>query len=328
MSIPTQRFPRILGSVSLVNENSLDQFYTNSDVVDICLATLDMDSYSLAIEPSAGDGAFLKKIKIPKIGLDLEPKARGILEGDYISAGRFAGALTRALSLRDKLGNEKILVVGNPPFGKNSSLAVKFFNYSAEYCDAIAFIVPKTFKKVSVQNRLNLQFHLAQELSLPADSFRTAVAKPRAPFQVYYPGYDETKDVVYVEEAYDVPCVWQVWERRETPREVVKAQTTHEDFKFLNVRVDKETGEVLTDLTKANFAVQRVGGNAGNVYEDFAGRSWKSHHLIIGPAWVREIMKSLKWGKDSAKYNTAGNPSISKAELIKAYVKRKNFLTS
>jgi len=317
----------------LANNNPLDQFYTNSDVVDMCLATLDMDSYSLAIEPSAGDGAFLKKIKIPKIGLDLEPKARGILEGDYLSAGRFAGALTRALSLRDKFGDEKILVVGNPPFGRNSSLAVKFFNYSAEYCDTIAFIVPKTFKKDSVQNRLNLHFHLVHELSLPPNSFRVAIAKPRTKFQVYYPGYDKQADLVYTEGPYDVPCVWQVWERRDAPREIIKSPTTHEDFKFLNVKIDNDTKELkldeqtkepITDLTKANFAVQRVGGKAGTVYKDFIGRSWKSHHLIIGPDWVREIMETLKWDKDSDKYNTAGNPSISKAELIKAYVKQKS----
>ena len=55
---------------------------------------------------------------------------------------------------------KRYLVVGNPPFGKISSIAIKFFNKSAEYADCIAFIIPRTFKRVSVQNKLNLNFHL------------------------------------------------------------------------------------------------------------------------------------------------------------------------
>ena len=59
------------------------------------------------------------------------------------------------------------MVIGNPPFGKISSFAVRFFNKSAEYAEVIAFIVPRTFKRVSVQNRLNLNFHLIYNEDLP-----------------------------------------------------------------------------------------------------------------------------------------------------------------
>ena len=38
---------------------------------------------------------------------------------------------------------KRYLVVGNPPFGKISSIAIKFFNKSAEYADCIAFIIPE-----------------------------------------------------------------------------------------------------------------------------------------------------------------------------------------
>ena len=66
---------------------------------------------------------------------------------------------------------ESIAVIGNPPFGKNSSLAVKFFNHSAQFADTIAFIVPRTFRKNSLVNRLNENFHLIYEKILPIDSF-------------------------------------------------------------------------------------------------------------------------------------------------------------
>ena len=48
--------------------------------------------------------------------------------------------------------------LGNPPFGKNCSLAIKFFNKAAEFADLIAFIIPRTFKRISIQNKLNLNF--------------------------------------------------------------------------------------------------------------------------------------------------------------------------
>ena len=37
-----------------------------------------------------------------------------------------------------------------PPFGKVSSLAIRFFNKCAQFSDVIAFIIPRTFNKVSV----------------------------------------------------------------------------------------------------------------------------------------------------------------------------------
>ena len=58
------------------------------------------------------------------------------------------------------------LTIGNPPFGKNSSLAISFFNKAAEFSDIIAFILPQTFSKDSVKNRLNLSFFLIMEVIL------------------------------------------------------------------------------------------------------------------------------------------------------------------
>jgi len=65
------------------------------------------------------------------------------------------------------INNNKYIVVGNPPFGRISSLAVKFFNKSAEFADCIAFIIPRTFKRVSIQNKLSLNFELIYNEDLP-----------------------------------------------------------------------------------------------------------------------------------------------------------------
>ena len=66
---------------------------------------------------------------------------------------------------------EKILTLGNPPFGKNASLAQKFFNRSAIYSDAIAFLIPRTFRKASMINRLNRNFHCIFDETVPENQF-------------------------------------------------------------------------------------------------------------------------------------------------------------
>ena len=59
------------------------------------------------------------------------------------------------------------MTVGNPPFGKFSSLVIKFFNHSDEWSDVIAFIISKTFRKISVQNKLNKYFKLVLDKDIP-----------------------------------------------------------------------------------------------------------------------------------------------------------------
>ena len=253
----------------------LDQFYTNDDVVDSCISTIEFDDYDIIIEPSAGDGAFYNKITGEKIGIDLDPKIDDLIQQDYLKFDRFIFG-------KDK----KILVIGNPPFGKNSSLAIKFFKHSALFADTIAFILPRTFRKTSVINRLPERFNLTLEDILPKNSF-------------HLPDGDTVPFL------YDVPCVWQIWKKGNI-RPTIKIETTHPDFEFVKNKED------------ADFLFQRVGGKAGWTHKNFE-KSWKSHFYIRADDNVYQIMKSMEWDKDSPKFDTAGNPSISKNELIKKY---------
>lgn len=85
-----------------------------------------VNDYDIHLEPSAGTGSFYNIMdKNKKLGLDIEPKTKDIHKIDFFDYK----------PEKDK----KYLVIGNPPFGKISSLAVKFFNKSAEFADCIAF---------------------------------------------------------------------------------------------------------------------------------------------------------------------------------------------
>ena len=121
----------------------LDQFYTNEIIAIECIKKLqdkvDIEKYDIHMEPSAGTGSFYKLMDSSKrIGIDIDSKCEGVINMDF-------------LNYQPNVDN-KYLVLGNPPFGKNCSMAIKFFNKAAEFSDCIAFIVPRTFKRVSIQN--------------------------------------------------------------------------------------------------------------------------------------------------------------------------------
>ncbi len=249
-----------------------DCFYTNRSAAKRCMALLAERcpmKWDLWIEPSAGAGAFFDLMPEPKIGLDIEPPPRpDIIQADF-------------LEWSPPVEAGRIIVVGNPPFGKNASLAVKFFNHAASFADAVAMIHPRTFQKESTARRLNRFFHLEAELLLPRDSF-TLDGAP-----------------------YAVPCVFQIWLKRPSARSMTPPPLTHPDFRFA------KPGE-------ADFAIQRVGANAGRVKFNPRSLSPTSHYFIAANApGVAEVMRRIDWREAAAR--TAGNPSLAKSEVVMLY---------
>ena len=117
-----------------------DQYFAYDNMVDVCLnelysklseLNLREEDYTY-IEPSAGDGAFLKKLPIDRrIGVDIEPRYEGIIESDF---------------LEWEPENGKYIAVGNPPFGYRGDLAVEFINHASKFSDIVAFILPQYFE--------------------------------------------------------------------------------------------------------------------------------------------------------------------------------------
>lgn len=251
----------------------LDQFYTNPLISKYCFDELcklyDLNNFFL-FEPSAGTGAFSDLFHKNSLSIDIEPKK------DYIKEQNF-------LNLNNNVfHNKNVFTIGNPPFGKNSSLAIKFFNKSSEFSQYIAFVIPKTFKKLSVQNKLNLEFHLELELELPLDSF------------------------IFENEKYSVPCIFQVWAKKDFKRIIIPSKRMSNLFTF-------------TDRANADIAIRRVGGLAGKVIEDFSKYKDPSHYFIkINGDKILFInfLKSLYVDLNTISKYTAGNPSLSKDELI------------
>ncbi|WP_162925070.1 SAM-dependent methyltransferase [Aurantiacibacter odishensis] len=260
----------------------LDQFYTRAEVVEDLLDwyrvkriehNLLRFQRTRIIEPSAGTGAFLRKLPLGSEGYDIDPKAPGIRQGNFF---------VLPLSLDDPL-----LVIGNPPFGKNASMAIKFFNRAAQAASVIAFIVPRTFQKVSVQNRLDLSFHLVDEILVPKDAF------------------------IFEGERKHVPAVFQIWVKKDVRRQKIALPKAHADFEFLRA------GEA----HKANFAIQRVGAKAGQVHHNLEAKP-SAHYFIRATSGIDDLedaMCRLRLDFEVMAQRTAGKPSLAKTEVVQLY---------
>jgi len=248
-----------------MSKYGLDQFYTKKDVVLNCLSFLNLSEYDVILEPSAGDGAFHDEaVHDFKLAYDIEPKKPYILKQDYLDLD--------TSFLRDK----KVLVYGNPPFGRNSSLALKFIKKSSEFAHTIAFVLPKGFKKKSMLDKIPMNFEIIDLIDLDNNTF-------------IYQGKD-----------FNVPCVWIVLKKSDNLR-TKEVKLKPQFFQF----VKKEM---------ANFAIRRVGVNAGTPFQTNQV-SEQSHYFlhVENPHFLyNKVNKHLFNFND-----TTGPRSISKNEIIK-----------
>ena len=252
--------------------NTKDQFYTNVNVAKSCITTIiDMLPYTadyVWVEPSAGNGAFLHNVppSYEKIGLDLEPKAPDIMEQDYL--------------LWVPPTEKDIIIFGNPPFGRQSSFAKSFISKSCKFAKVIAFILPKSFTKPSMFNAFDLKFHLVYSNELNRDSFILNGSK------------------------YDVPCVFQIWEKRNTNR-LVEEKIEPRGFKYVK------------STEGYDIAFRRVGGLAGKCYKnDGKDYSVQSHYFIKFDAVLSTHIHRMitKINSHIFPSNTVGPRSLSKTE--------------
>lgn len=124
-----------------------DQFFTKKETVNLCYEIikdqfkkleLNLEEYNF-IEPSAGNGAFLKPLPQDKtIALDIEPQGKNILKQDFL--------------LWSPENKQKNIVIGNPPFGLRGHTALKFINHSANFADFVCFILPQFFESTGKGN--------------------------------------------------------------------------------------------------------------------------------------------------------------------------------
>jgi predicted RNA methylase len=139
-----------------------EQYYTPKDLAEKLISEVlglvpDLAKRTV-IEPAGGTGSFIKaaqSIGVTEfLSFDIEPKHSLVKKADF---------LVKKFSAKDAV------TISNPPFGRNNSLSIPFFNKAAEQSEFICFIVPRSWRKWSVINRLDRRFHLIADHDILID---------------------------------------------------------------------------------------------------------------------------------------------------------------
>lgn len=265
-----------------LKRNDIDKFYTTSTIANMCVNifknNVNISATDLIIEPSAGGGAFIPFIKALATRCafyDILPEHDEILERNYLALDH------KQLEVKD----QKIHIIGNPPFGRQSKTAIQFIKKSCQFADTISFILPRSFKKNSMKNKINKYFHLLHSEDLPSYSF------------------------LMNEEKYNAPCVFQIWMKREIAREEIK-----KELPIGYIFVKKEENP--------DISFRRVGVNAGVISTDIDNKAKQSHYFIkfTNNETLSANLERLR-RNTFVLNNTIGPNSIAKTELIEMFNK-------
>lgn len=259
--------------------NDLDKFYTNDDNAVFCLNLVpDLKEYDVVIEPSAGSGAFSKKIP-DCIALDIMPDDHSIQKMDWLTTSY------------DDFPRGRILVIGNPPFGKRSALAKKFIQQSINIgATTIAFILPDTFVKWTNQRMFNTDWRLISIDRLQNTNFILP---------------HENKEI-------HIPCSFFVWTKDSSLNPNVNLRDSDvedpTDFSFL------KRGDQTADFS--------INGNNGKVKDLHEITNSKAEHYIkVKNGFTVEEMKKRFSSLNSDFYSSVngGVAWIGQRDIIKRY---------
>ncbi|WP_223428773.1 hypothetical protein [Tateyamaria pelophila] len=251
----------------------LDKYYTNPTIADDITRVIQTflrekhleTSFDRIVEPAAGNGAFLRPLLVfgkPLTAFDIAPEHPEIVEADFF----------------DVKNSSRTLYVGNPPFGHAANLAIRFFNHAAaNSAEIIAFILPRSFRKSSVQDRLDRQFHLVLDHEIPTDAFLVNGQK------------------------HDVSCVLQIWQRlpQQRPKRVIATSPWIE----------------FTDPGNADHAIRRVGRRAGDLLTGLNHNRSTTLFFKISHPKVLDILRENAELRALGN-NTSAVRSICKSEIL------------
>ena len=282
-------------------KQNLDKFYTQPQIAKQCYQFL-INLYpsvqnQMFLEPSAGSGNFLDCLA-HYTALDIKPEDDRIIEQDF---------------LKWQPTQEHFITIGNPPFGQRSKLAIQFFNYAANFSDIIAFIVPVSFMKWSVQKELNKNFSLIDYFYLEENSFLS----DNKPFSVR--------------------TVFQVWVRQKSEydnginkRLQKQPPIKHEDFNIWQYNATPEAVKYIDE--NWTIATYRQGYHDYNelfthndydyIKEKMTGEK-KQQFFFIEPLnqQAEKIIKNMDFNALAAR-NTS-TPGFGKGDFVSYYIELK-----
>jgi predicted RNA methylase len=220
------------------------------------------------LEPAGGTGSFvdaLAQLGATKISsVDTHPKHPTVKQADFLGQ-QFKGDL---------------VTISNPPFGRNNALSIPFFNHAASFSSHIAFLVPRSWRKWSVQNRLQQNFHLIHDQDV----------------NLIYQDQDGNP----LAKANELRTSFQIWEKRKEVRPKV---------------VVPDNGYLLKALPlEADVAMRVFGYGCGQVLEEFERKpNTTMMFLRLQQGLTASLLRGLEF--ERFKNNTAYTQALSFQEI-------------
>ena len=282
----------------------LDKFYTQTVVAKQCLDFLNKNvNFSKDItylEPSAGAGAFLDNLNTNNyIALDIKPDDERIIEQDFLTYSN---------------DRTDLITIGNPPFGNRSKLAITFFNHAASMSDIIAFIVPVSFMKWSVQKELSNNFALLNYFYLEPESF-TADGKPyhvRTVFQIWVKKNSKYDNGVNLRLTKTPPIAhedFKIWQYNATPEAV---KYVEEDWKYATYRQGYHDYNKIFIRDDYNYIKEKMTGEK------------KQQFFFIKPLNDKAEKIILKMDFNALAERNTATPGFGKGDFVSYYIELKN----
>ena len=205
-----------------------EQYYTPKGLADelvkLTLKAIPRATEKSFLEPAGGTGSFIEALNMAGItavtSVDKYPMHPGVIQADF---------------LEWETMDTDLLTISNPPFGRNNALSVPFFNRAAKFSSHIAFLVPRSWRKWSVQNRLDTRFHLVLDVYVAVQYEDVLGAK--------------------IAKRNDLRTCFQIWEKRLELRQVIAIP----DNGFIQKSSPND----------ADLAIRVFGYGCGTVMNDF-----------------------------------------------------------
>ncbi len=250
-----------------------EQYYTPADLAfqltTTALSLIPEWEQKTFLEPAGGTGSFVVALEQlgakEVISFDTEPRHPAVQKQDFLSS--------------DLIGQD-LITISNPPFGRNNALSIPFFNKAAKHSSHIAFLVPRSWRKWSVINRLDPNFHLVS---------------------------DEDVSVVYQDQN-GVPITghdqlrtcFQVWEKRIESRSKIVVP----DHGFIT----------RSNPNDATVAMRVFGYGCGKVYREFPRRpNTTMMFLAVSEPGIIDVMEGLDYERFATR--TAYTKALSLQEI-------------
>jgi len=252
-------------------KTGVEQYYTPKDLALKLSAELIAitGSNRSFMEPAGGNGSFIAALE--SLGakdiqaVDLYPKHPKVKSANF---------------LEHSPNGQDLVTISNPPFGRNNSLSIPFFNHAANHSEYIAFLVPRSWRKWSVQNRLDRRFHLISDQDVAVN---------------YVTDSGERIGVNN-----DLRTCFQIWQRQKTLRPIIKVAD-----RGLIQKCKPE---------QADIAVRVFGFGCGKVYRDFPREANTTlMFLTVLDARVFEVIEGLDYERFTL--NTSYTRALALPEL-------------